>query len=139
MKIFKWNTLNSKLFIIIGILACFNFIFVLGSENIIDRIQVSLITFSPVLLALVLFFIKKIYNNTLTRLPVILLIFTANTTTFLLYLIFAFKTQLFTTVEGWMSSSIYLLILPIYSGIASIVVFFITFLVLLIMQLLQKH
>jgi len=138
MKIFKLNTLNFKLFIIIAILSCFNFIFVLSSENIIDRIQVSLITFSPVLLSFILFSIKKIYNNTLTRLPGILLIFTVNISTLLLYIIFAINTQLFTTIEGWMNSSLYLLVLPIYSGIAGILVSFTTFLILLIKQIYNK-
>lgn len=139
MKKFKMNTSNFILFIILGLLSCFNFIVVLGSENIIDRIQVSLITFSPVLLALIFFSIKKIYDNSLTRLPAIMFIFTVNIATLFLYILFAINTQLFTTVEGWMSSSLYLLILPIYSGIASIVVSFTTFSVLLILQLHKKR
>ena len=138
MKNFKINALNLKLFIVIGILFCFNFIYVLGSERITDRIQVSLITFSPVLLALILFSIKKIYSNTLIRLPAIVFIFTVNASTLLLYFVFAANTRLFTTVEGWMSSSIYLLILPIYCGIASLAVSFTTFLVLLIIQIHKK-
>lgn len=135
----KLNRLNSKLFIMTAILSLFNFVFVLSSEGIIDRIQISLLTFSPVLLGLVLFSIKKIYNHTLTRLPAILFIFTVNSSTILLYIIFAINTQLFTTVEGWMSSSLYLLILPIYSGIVSVVVFFTTFLILLVMRLIRAR
>ncbi|PLX34224.1 MAG: hypothetical protein C0604_02000 [Clostridiales bacterium] len=138
MKTLKMNALNFKLFIAVGILFCFNFIFVLGSENIADRIQVSLITFSPVLLALVLFSIKKTYSNKLTRLPAIMFIFTVNASTLLLYIIFAANTRLFTTVEGWMSSSLYLLILPIYTGIASLAVSLTTFLAVLIMQIHKK-
>ena len=138
MKTFKMDALNFKLFIAVGILFCFNFIFVLGSENITDRIQISLITFSPVLLALILFSIKKIYSNRLTRLPANMFIFTVNASTLLLYIMFAANTRLFTTVEGWMSSSLYLLILPIYSGIASLAVSFTPFLVLLLMQIHKK-
>jgi len=131
------NRLNSKLFIMIAILSLFNFIFVLRPESIIDRIQISLLTFLPVLLGLILFSIKKIYNHTLTRLPAILFVFTVNSATILLYIVFAINTQLFTTVEGWMSSSLYLLVLPIYSGIVSVAVSFTTFLILLIMRLIR--
>jgi hypothetical protein len=139
MKVTKLYNLNSKLFIIIAILFLFNFIYVLNPENITDRIQVSLITFAPVLLALILFSIKKIHNYTLTRLSIILFVFTVNVSTLVLYFLFALNTQLFTTVEGWMSSSLYLLLIPIYTGIASFVVFSITFLVSLVMQLLKKQ
>jgi formate hydrogenlyase subunit 3/multisubunit Na+/H+ antiporter MnhD subunit len=139
MEISKLNNLNSKLFIITGILSSFNFFYVLRAENITDRFQVSLITFAPVLLALILFSIKRIFNNKLTRLPTVLFTFTANISTLLLYLYFAINTQLFTTVEGWMSSSLYLLVLPIYSGITSLVVSISTFLVLLISQLYNKR
>lgn len=86
MEISKLNNLNSKLFFIIGILSGFKFVYVLRSENIIDRIQVSLITFAPVLLALILFSIKPIFSKTLTRLPKALYVFTANISTLLLYL-----------------------------------------------------
>ena len=123
MKVTKLYNLNSKLFIIIAILFLFNFIYVLNPENITDRIQVSLITFAPVLLALILFSIKKIHNYTLTRLSIILFVFTVNVSTLVLYFLFALNTQLFTTVEGWMSSSLYLLLIPIYTGIASLLFF----------------
>jgi hypothetical protein len=133
-----FKNLNSKLFIATGILFCFNFLYVLGAENIIDRIQVSLITFAPVLLALILFSIKKLYNYSLIKLPILLFILTANITTLFLYLMFAFQTNLFTTVEGWMNSIVYLLLLPIYAGIASLVVSATTFLVILIIRIFKR-
>lgn len=137
MEISKLNNLNSKLLIISGILSSFNFLYVLRSENITDRIQVSLITFSPVLIALILFSSRSIFNNTLTRLPTVLFIFTANISTLLLYIFFAINTLLFTSVEGWASGSLYLLVLPLYSGVVSLVVFITTFLVLLISRLFK--
>lgn len=137
MEISKLNNLNSKLLIISGILSSFNFLYVLRSENITDRIQVSLITFSPVLIALILFSSRSIFNNTLTRLPTVLFIFTANISTLLLYIFFAINTLLFTSVEGWASGSLYLLVLPLYSGVVSLVVFITTFLILLISRLFK--
>jgi len=68
-----------------------------------------------------------------------LFIFTVNTFTLFLYLLFAFKTQLYTRVEGFMSSSIYLLILPTYTRVVSLVVSIITFLVLLIINYSRKN
>lgn len=137
MKNSKVDTINSILFMIIVIIFSFNFFYILRPENYIDRIQVSLITFAPVLLAFIIFSIKKIYKYQLLRVPMQLFILTVNLSTVLLYFTFAVKTNLFTTVEGWMSSTLYLLVLPIYTIAAGIIVFLLTILVLWVIKSLK--
>lgn len=138
MKDSKLYKINFNLFIITSIILIFNAVFVINDEGLIDVLQVTFIAFLPVVIAFVLYNIKKMYNNPTIKIATMLFVFSANILTIFLYIFFALKTALFTTVEGFMSGEIYLLMLPIYSIPISIAVFILTIIIKLMYNFLSN-